>query len=270
MIGNVYRETGRCVKTFVSISNLIFMENLISPFVIFKGQRPFDEKRINDIVDYQLLNIQKYGEPIFTGNIIFCYLNNVYHLIDGQHRYFSAKKLFELTGINFEFSVDIIKVLNEFEMQNEFVVVNKCVPVPLIFLEPDEIINHAIDSLYTQFPKNFTQGNSRPKININIFKSSLKEYLKDNNIDLCNNLHISTPEDLKNKILKLNTVLIGKGHSYIHKKTHKNSNTKIAIDEKNKIKEWFLQILISKENNMMFGIYKSSMYITFWKRLYDV
>jgi len=167
-------------------SYIISSEKLDSkPIRIWEGQRSLDGSRLKELIDFQKEKHKTNGYFSFRGSLLICKDNasGDIWLIDGQHRFVAMKALIDTEEYPvFDIRVDILNTSSTLEIRQEFQDVNKSVPVPLNFLEPDEIINITVRLLEKKFPKAFTNSKTtRPRINVNDFKSCLiKENITSN------------------------------------------------------------------------------------------
>jgi len=175
---NSKEEFGRLLCTIGNqTSYVISSEKLDSmSILIWDGQRSLDGTRIKDLVDFQkeTYKLNKYFS--FRGSLLICRApSKILWLIDGQHRFVAMKALIDNEEYPpFDIRVDILDVSSDAEIRKEFQDINKSVPVPLNFLEPNEVINVAVRMLGKKFPKAFADNKTkRPIINVNDFKSHL-------------------------------------------------------------------------------------------------
>jgi len=158
-------------------SYVISSEKLDSlSILIWDGQRSLDGSRIKDLIDFQkeTYKLNKYFS--FRGSLLICRApSKILWLIDGQHRFVAMKALIDSEQYPpFDIRIDILNVSSDSEIRKEFQDINKSVPVPLNFLEPNEVINVAVRMLGKKFPKAFADNKTnRPRINVNDFKSHL-------------------------------------------------------------------------------------------------
>ena len=144
---------------------------------IWEGQRSLDGERLGELVSFQKAKFKANGHFSFRGSLLLCRDNasKDLWLIDGQHRYVAMRALIDTEEYpHFYIRVDVLDVSSTLEIMKEFQDVNKCVPVPRNFLEPNEIINVAVRLLEHKFPKAFSKSKAiRPRVNVNDFKSCL-------------------------------------------------------------------------------------------------
>ena len=73
-------------------------------------QRILDINKVNQIVEYQKNNYIIENKYKYFGVITICICDEKKYLIDGQHRYFSMKKLFETYHHDFSCNIEYIQV----------------------------------------------------------------------------------------------------------------------------------------------------------------
>ena len=155
------------------------------PIRIWEGQRSFDGSRLEELLPFQKSQFEKYGYFTFRGSLLLCRdrASKDIWLIDGQHRYITMKALIDSERYpSFDIRIDVLDVSSTADILKEFQDINKSVPVPLNFLEPDETVNIAVRLLGDRFSKAFAKSKtSRPRINVDEFKSALiKEKIVSN------------------------------------------------------------------------------------------
>lgn len=171
---------------------------------IYKGQRYLDKDRVNEITSYFL---DKYNEGDFQSYnsiITFCKLpkNKSLYLIDGQHRYSSMIEFYKTTEFNFNVIFSVLIVNDKTQIREEFVNINKSVPVPLNVTSPYLIVNECVSILKRDFTHTFSQSlrTCRPKIS----EDSFKDFIINSNV--IENMNIETGEELVNKFIELNNL----------------------------------------------------------------
>jgi hypothetical protein len=176
--------------------------------ITWDKQRSLDQDRVNEMGKFFREEYIKFGYIRLRGTIILCkkidlmFPDNKYYLIDGQHRYHSLFRLLQNELIpDIKIRFDILLVKSDEEIRDEFVNINKSVPVPMHYLTPCDIINLCCDRLKSEFPYAFKQGKcNRPSIDIDKFKDTLmsKEY------NIIENFGIATADELYKIICRLN------------------------------------------------------------------
>lgn len=203
---------------------------------IWSFQRSIDESRLNEMYDFY-----KNGAEI-RGSIILCCYQNYLYLIDGQHRFFTIKSLFENHGFPKKTRVDIILVNNSKQMEIEFTTINKAKPVPLHILSFSNLSTLATEPLEKIYPKQFRnkENTKRPCIPINKFKDTL---IKEGLLDLVNNDY----ELLSDMLIDFNNMLWAKPKDQLVKS--------IAGTIKSKKEIKFLEKYCVSSNSINFSIY---------------
>ena len=149
-------------------------------------QRSKDEDRIQEIIKYQENYYNKNNIYNFTGPLTICSLNNEYNLIDGAHRYEAIKALLLLKPeINFLLYVTFITVKTVEELNENFITINKSLPVPEFIIENiknnKQDLSKIIEKTFTDFKFRFptffkdTSNPHIPHMNKTDFKNQLNE-----------------------------------------------------------------------------------------------
>lgn len=232
--------------------------------VVWDHQRSLDNTRARTIAQAFDAEYKNSGKINLRGSILLCkkpsdllFPNDIYYIIDGQHRFFALKHLVNRIP-NFRIRVDILYLNSEAEIEKEFRNINKSVPVPLNILEPNDVVNTCFVELQKIYKKGFKNGKcNRPCINIDDFKD---EILKNNIIEEFN---IKSGSELSKLIRSVNH-LFGQ---------YSNEDLFMLYDVKNnqKDKDFILRnIAKCKSGDYLFmGLYKrnvSGMWINFIKR----
>ena len=178
------------------IKNLLTLE-IITPEI----QRIIDRNKVNDIVDYQIEYKKKYNKFNFMGVInIHVLTDKGYYLIDGQHRFESAKKLHEL-GHDVEITVEFIEVNDRSELENNYKILNLNTELPDF---PDDIEKNIPEEAALYFQNKYRtiwSKNSRsrkPHIYFNFFQEALADLTKELNLKSSKDL-IDLVENKNNK-----------------------------------------------------------------------
>lgn len=182
--------------------------------------RKLNDNHVNDLYNDQLHNvINGVIKPYFFGNfIVGCYKNNdnnIYRLIDGQHRIACILKLQENNIPSFNIRVEIITVNNEIKLVSLFKMINKSLPIKLSDF-PEAKLLETISHIKKLYPQYFSKSDYPVLPNINE-KILLNELTKHKIFDT----YPITPIELVNIIRKINTV---KSNEYKNKFKVKNSN----------------------------------------------
>ena len=222
----------------ISISELIELEES-NKLKIWNKQRAINMERVDEMVEYY-----QYEQHNFRGAIIACTIDsNSIYIIDGQHRFTCMKKIYKNEKIVFNVRIDVIKVSCEKQIEQEFVNINKAVPVPIHVLTFNESLDLLTNYLLMTYPKQIKIGvkNMRPNINLDILKDVLiesgvesllagnEEILKEKFISFINKLNtysmnqiihlacanskskkeLQLYEDMYNKCIKFDYLIIG-------------------------------------------------------------
>jgi hypothetical protein len=150
---------------------------------IYKGQRYVDKDRVKEFVDYQKLMIKERNFVHFPGTITACQIKGSTEIvvIDGQHRLNAMYELLDKRIYNdFPVILQIIRVQSEIDIHHEFININKSIPVPKSVLNPDKVVNSAIEILTKIYKSGFSTSSKmiRPKIP----KDTFKDYLINNSV----------------------------------------------------------------------------------------
>lgn len=157
---------------------------------VWEHQRSLDNDRAMELSNSLSDEYKRSGDIKLRGAILLCkkhdllFNDDVYYIIDGQHRFFAMKRIVSLVP-GLKIRVDIILVDSNDQIKREFHNINKSVPVPFHYLQPSDIINTCYSELQTKFKKSFRSGTCRrPHINIDKFKDIIlrEEIIKIFNI----------------------------------------------------------------------------------------
>ena len=206
----LYTEKTKHKIFLVNVQKLLHLQK-IGSLKFYDKQRIINDRRVQEIISFQNMQIRKYGEPKIRGTIVFCQLSpdlitfdpikkRPWFIIDGQHR---LKALFQMVSNKIiddaQILIELVEVNNKEEMFKEFQEINFSVPVPLHYLSPNELIDRGTNLLISKYCNAFSEKGIRPKISIDNFKNTLI----DQNIIQTHN--IKTPEDLVDIIEKINS-----------------------------------------------------------------
>ena len=162
-------------------------------------QRILDIDKVNNIVAYQINYYKNNNNFNILGviNIHFNKENNMYYLIDGQHRYNALHKLNEL-GHTPDFFIEIVYINNYKELQDNYNLINTNTPLPEL---PNNVNKDIIETVAIYFKNKYNEiwsknsRTNRPHIYFDYFLeavgvlySELKdlEIIYDNSEDLVN------------------------------------------------------------------------------------
>ena len=228
---------------------------------IWKYQRSIDKDRVNEIYEFHKKQYELTGNPQYRGVITACRIGGVnnFVIIDGQHRYRSMLKLIdEKICNNIIFRLDVINVKNKTDVRKEFININKCVPVPISVIHPEQVINLAISGLKSIYSCGFKDGKCRrPRVNEEIFSS---EIMKENIIEECG---ITSPDDLITLVIETN--------KYYEKLSCKDVQDLISLrnqTERRTIKNCYYKCMAG--SYMMIGIFKTNMYGVWVNKMKDL
>ena len=207
VFGNPTGNIGDCYYFISSLRKMMAFKGIS----LWDGQRSLDKSRVEEIKNCLMVEYRNSGQIKLRGAIILCHpkqdlfggknRDDLYYIIDGQHRLSSLYSLISGSDVNFDIKirVDIIMVSDQNQIRNEFVNINKSVPVPEHYLIPSDIINGCCHIITQRFPKSLSNGKcKRPSINIDKFKDALLQN------DIINKFEVTTGAELFNIIIKLN------------------------------------------------------------------
>ena len=218
-------------KQFIKTNNKIIASIAMSDILKEKILKPIEQRiqdteKIKEIIDIQDKYYKKNNEFNFLGliNIHCCKEDNQNYLVDGQHRFTAATKLFNMEYnpiLNFE----LIEVETLDELRKNYTMINQNTELPEF---PDNIDKNIPEQVaqyfFSLYPKIWRSGKkpTRPFINKNHFQEALGYLTLKLNDALPQPIDI---EDLKNIILE---------------KNNKMKNWPILSYEKNirKMKKW--------------------------------
>lgn len=162
----------------------------------WKKNRPVDQIRVNDILNYYKFNNIK----IVPGIVYAWYNNNVYYIYDGIHRITAANEL----DNNIKLILYINYSKNENDIICEFSNINKSISLPNIYIDHNneikkEMCESIVDLLSTNYPK-FISPSKKPLV-YNFNRDMLVEFISTINIDF-NTLNIE--KQVYNILMELN------------------------------------------------------------------
>ena len=218
-------------------------------------QRSQDEDRIKEIVQYQENYYKEHTCYNFTGPLTICSLNNEYNLIDGAHRYTSIKILLEkYPNFNFLVYITFISVKTIEELNENFITINKSLPVPEFIIEnikndnqiDSKIIETNLKDLKKKFPSFFKNTND-PHIP-NISTTRFGDQLQQKNIIIL--LNIKSAGHLLYIINEYNNKLKTQELNFFNKHYNGHANLVKAHDK-------------CKESNFYIGLLPNFLWIDF-------
>ena len=141
-------------------------------------QRIMDVSKVDEIIEYQQLYNKKYNSFNFMGVINIHLCNNIYYLVDGQHRYNALKKLTYMGYELIDVCIELVKVNSIDELKRNYTLINKNTPLPEFPESIDKNIPETVArNLFEKFPDIWSQSNTkrvrRPHLNKNDFQEAL-------------------------------------------------------------------------------------------------
>lgn len=173
---------------------IIKSHKLVEKVRKWKFNRPPDEERVKDLIKYIKKNKR------VDGIICIANLNNELFCYDGQTRLEALKYV----SANIDVLTECIEVKSNEELLERFKIVNKCVPVPDIYLENDNekliektewILNKLKDTF--QGIQSINNNPQRPNYNRDNLCNYLKEFFEGKG-------KLLTKEELWERIIKYN------------------------------------------------------------------
>ena len=167
----------------------------------WKKNRFIDDKRIEDINEYYKSNNIK----CIDGIIYLWQKKEEYYIYDGVHRFSSAL----MNNNDMNVLVYIYKTNNEYDILNDFQLINKSVPVPDIFItesnniKKKEFLYSIVDKLCLEY-KNFVSSSRRP-ISPNFNKDNLIEEFSD--ISIFSNEYENKEDRFYSLLLEYNNII---------------------------------------------------------------
>lgn len=153
------------------------------PILLYPGQRPIDLERVDEIIAYQHVMLEKYKSLFISGAIVLVPVNGTeyYYLVDAQHRYHAIKK--DLATIMPDYVVEVA-VIEGVSPADVFRDINELTPVPRYIKETIDkpIERNYIDEFQKVFKKTYGRYVSKsdvprpPNINIDDLIKNLREY----------------------------------------------------------------------------------------------
>ncbi len=163
-------------------------------------QRILNEDKVNNIVDYQIDKLL-YDDFNFIGVINIHILKNEHYLVDGQHRFFALKNLYN-KGHNIPVFIEMIVVNDYNELKHNYNIINKNTPLPDLPTNIDKNIAETVAlNIKNKYP-NIWSNNSRahrPNIYFDYFLEACGV--------ICDKLNINNCEELEKLIEDFNLKL---------------------------------------------------------------
>jgi hypothetical protein len=140
-------------------------------------QRRLDTSKVEEIILYQTGHYKKKSYFNYCNNIIIncCRENKHNYLLDGQHRYESAKKLYK-DGYNISLSFEIVYVDTYNEVKTNFEILNKNTEQPIWSEDIDKEVGEDVcDYYFTMYNAIFktTKTRKKPYIHKNDFRAAV-------------------------------------------------------------------------------------------------
>lgn len=190
------------ILSFVGpISSLLTLNLLPAQY-----QRQLDENRVNEIIEYQKRIFLKKSRIEIINPIYLTYIPKEIHpfeIIDGQHRFFAYKKLFDEVG-DFKIEYKVIICQSQDEAYKYFEMINLSKPLKLQKTrEEAEELKKLCDHLKMKYKKwiKSTENPRSPNFNLNHL---IEHISKLSLIPLC----ISKEIDIVSKIDELNSFYV--------------------------------------------------------------
>lgn len=141
-------------------------------------QRIMDVSKVDEIIEYQQIYNKKYNSFNFMGVINIHLCNNIYYLVDGQHRYNALKKLTFMGYELIDVCIELVKVNSIDELRRNYTLINKNTPLPEFPESIDKNIPETVArNFFDKFPDIWSQSNTkrvrRPHLNKNDFQEAL-------------------------------------------------------------------------------------------------
>lgn len=186
----------------------VFIGDIANVILNWSHNRPEDNFRVNEIMNKIRVNKTIIGEIRIWKN------KNTYYIYDGLHRYKACEKLYNNELINFEINIIIYDTIDENNIIEEFIDINKSIPIPSLYT--DNSINNGFiqDSIrrlqekYPDFVKT-TRNPMRPNFNRDLVVDVIHNIIKNRNdiskVDL-DNILIDLNNNMRENIdtLKIN------------------------------------------------------------------
>ena len=165
-------------QTFISSYSYIKTLNICHP----DCQRYVDNIQVNKLLHFQLEHKKQYGEFLFINTIILAELDNMYYIIDGQHRLKCIELLENQGHKNIQLLLVVLKVDSIKELDEKYVAINqnKPVPLPVVISDWKKFGKHIETYMHMNYAKYFSDASRPIPPNFNI--ELLVKYINENNI----------------------------------------------------------------------------------------
>ena len=193
---------------------------------LFDGQRTIQDRHVQDLVDFYRQQLQELGTIDLTGTIKFAKLFDCDDLviIDGQHRFMALRALVNSGSLTktIEIMTELFIVATEDNIFEEFKNINQSIPVPIHYLQPNELANRVTNLILSHFQKCFSRATCtrRPKISIEKFKDVLVQSKRFGQLD---------PKLIANEIIHLNNEYYNRGVDFFLDNFAKNNKRERAF-----------------------------------------
>ena len=160
------------------IGNIFYSKLVVQDIEIPNIQRIKDNDKIKDIVAFQLEHFKqkKYFNYMGTINIQYCKEDEIYYLIDGQHRFESLKQLYDNTGHDIEIVVELVYVDTIRELIDNYKLINENTPLPEFPESIDKNIPEKVSNYFqNKYPSMWSKNSRarRPHLYFNFFQEAL-------------------------------------------------------------------------------------------------
>ena len=196
---NIIKNNNKIISKIL-IKNLLENVDIRIPSI----QRMTHKDKINEIYEYQKEYYIKNKCLNYLGvlNLNYCKEDNKFFLIDGQHRFYSLRKLYD-NNINEFIFIEILIVETLNDIKHNYDLINKNTPLPEFSydISPEIYKNTLIlfNNKYSDYMEIFSSSIrkcNRPKISRNKFEEALEYIIMK--------LNINNSIDLFNRIEKIN------------------------------------------------------------------
>ena len=217
-------------NTIINIQTIddLSCKNVIKPNI----QRVIDNTKVEDIIRFQLEFHKKHNHFNFSaaGAINIHKLDNIYYLVDGQHRLEALQKLYQDYSHHIPFYVLWVEVDTWEQLENNYNMINKNTPLPdfSCFQNINKCIPEETAAFFqTKYPEVWSKNSRsrRPHVFFNYFQEALAF--------ICEHAGIKSIKELQNLVEDYNKVCKQRSMT-----SFKDINT--SIYQKAKEKDFFL------------------------------
>lgn len=173
----------KIVYETISWSNL-FSNKFLSTLKIPECQRILDNSNVQDIVRLQEQLFLKYQCFKFIGSLTMCVHDDIFYLIDGQHRYNAMKYLFEKYGNDYEYKIEYIYVDTIEDLKSVYEMLNKNTPLPelniILAKKERNLLQETVHWFQAKYPLVWSKSlrTKRPNMYFNSFQETLSFILE--------------------------------------------------------------------------------------------